>query len=165
MQGFPLKKLAVLVPFFVFAGCATVEGWRAGSITEGIPKLRDKLPRTEKIHFADPVNARGYVLHERNRKQVQDAFGKAFDGLGVSHSTETNGCTCTLHVVVDSWEYSDSGFLGSGDRDDILMSVILLNRETDRVLTRATLEAHDLDILVDKYVKTLFEDEKRDSDT
>lgn len=159
MQGIPLKTFAVFVPLFMLAGCVSIKGMMAGSITEGIPKLRDKLPRTEKIHFADPVNARGYVLHERNRKQVQDAFGKAFDGLGVSHSTETNGCSCTLHVVVDSWEYSDSGFLGSGDRDDIVMSVILLNTETDRVLTRATLEVRDLDLLVDRYVKTLFEDE------
>lgn len=147
-----------VVPFVV--GCASVEGWMAGSITEGIPKMRDKLPRTAKIHFADPVNARGYALHERNRKQVQEAFGKAFDALGVSHSTETNGCSHVINVVVENWEYGDSGFLGNGDRDEISMAVMLQNADTDRVLTRASLYARNLDVLVMKYVKTLFEDEK-----
>jgi hypothetical protein len=61
---------------------------------------------------------------------------------------------------VDSWEYGDSGFLGSGDRDEVRMSVVLMNAACDRVLTRAMLEARNLDLLVDKYVKTLFEDEK-----
>ena len=147
-----------VVPFVV--GCASVEGWMAGSITEGIPKMRDKLPRTAKIHFADPVNARGYALHERNRKQVQEAFGKAFDALGVSHSTETNGCSHVINVVVENWEYGDAGFLGKGDRDEISMAVMLQNADTDRVLTRASLYARNLDLLAMKYVKTLFEDEK-----
>lgn len=154
-----LPKLIVFAIPLLF-GCATMSGWMSGSITEGIPKLRKKLPLTTKIHFADPVNARGYALHERNRKQVQDAFEKAFDALGVSHSTETNGCDHTLHVLVENWEYGDSGFLGSGDRDEVSMSVMLRNNKTDRVLTRASLYARKLDLLVDKYVKTLFEDAK-----
>ena len=158
MQRVLLKALMALVPFLV--GCASIEGWMAGSITEGIPKMRDRLPRTVKVHFADPVNARGYALHERNRKQVQEAFGKAFDALGVSHSIETNGCSHILNVVVESWEYGDAGFLGRGDRDEISMAVMLQNADTDRVLTRASLYARNLDVLVMKYVKTLFEDEK-----
>ena len=158
MQRVLLKALIAIVP--VVVGCASIEGWMAGSITEGIPKMRDKLPRTAKIHFADPVNARGYALHERNRKQVQEAFGKAFDALGVSHSTETNGCSHVINVVVENWEYGDAGFLGKGDRDEISMAVMLQNADTDRVLTRASLYARNLDLLVMKYVKTLFEDEK-----
>ena len=130
MQRVLLKALIAIVP--VVVGCASIEGWMAGSITEGIPKMRDKLPRTAKIHFADPVNARGYALHERNRKQVQEAFGKAFDALGVSHSTETNGCSHMLNVVVESWEYGESGLLGPGDRDKISMAVMLQNADTDQ---------------------------------
>lgn len=158
MQRVLLKIVVLALPLLI--GCTGMSEWMAGTITEGIPKLRDKLPRTAKIHFADPVNIRGYVLHERNRKQVQDAFGKAFDGLGVSHSAETNGCDYTLHVVVDDWQYSDSGFLGKGDRDEVYMSVMLQNRQTERVHARASLYARNLDLLVGKYVKTLFEDGK-----
>jgi hypothetical protein len=91
---------------------------------------------------------------------VQEAFGKAFDALGVAHSTETNGCSHMLNVVVESWEYGESGLLGPGDRDKISMAVMLQNADTDRVLTRASLYARNLDLLVMKYVKTLFEDEK-----
>ena len=138
-------------PFVV--GCASIEGVMSGSIAEGIPKMRDRLPHTVKVHFANPVNARGYPLHERNRKQVQDAFGKAFDALGISHSSETNGCSHALNVVVESWEYGDA-------RDEISMSVMLQDAATDRVLTRASLYARNLDLLVMKYVRTLFENEK-----
>ena len=153
-----LKAFVAALPLFM--GCATISEWMAGSITEGIPKLRDRLPRSVKIHFANPVNVRGHALHERSRKLVQDAFGKALDSLGVSHSTETKGCDYTIHVVVDSWEYGDSGFLGDGDRDEVSMSVMLQRRDTERMLTRASLYARDLDLLVEKYVKSLFRDEK-----
>ena len=158
MQRVFLKSIIAVIP--LFAGCAAMSGWMAGSITEGVPKLHKKLPRTVKVYFADPVNIRGYALHERSRKQVQDAFGKAFDALGVTHSTETNGCSHTLRVVVERWEYGDSGFLGSGDRNEVFMSVMMQNNDTDRVLARASLSAQNLDVLVLKYLKTLFEDEK-----
>lgn len=158
MQRVLLKTVVAALPLLI--GCASMSEWMAGSIAEGIPKLRNRLPRTVKVHFADPVNIRGYALHERNRRQVQDAFGKAFDVLGVSHSLETNGCDHTLHVVVESWEYGDSGFLGDGDRDEVSMSVMLQNRSTERILTRASLYARNLDLLVERYVKSLFEDEK-----
>ena len=153
-----LRVVAAAIPLLM--GCVAVSGWMSGSIAEGIPKLRDKLPRTVKVHFADPVNVRGFALHERNRKQVQDAFGRAVDALGVSHSAETNGCDYTLHVVVDNWEYGDSGFLGDGARDAVSMSVMLQNRDTGRILTRASLCARNLDLLVERYVKRLFEDGK-----
>jgi hypothetical protein len=158
MQRVLLKVVAATILFF--AGCATVSEWMSGSISEGIPKLRKKLPRSAKIYFADPVNARGYVLHERNRGQIQDAFAKAFDALGVSHSVETNGCDHTLRVVVEKWEYNDSGFFGSGDRDEVSISILLVNNDTDRVLARSSLYAKDLDLIVSKYVKMIFEDEK-----
>ena len=163
MQRIRLRFATALLP--LFAGCAIVSGWMAGSIEEGIPKLRDRLPRTAKVHFADPVNANGAQLHARSRKQVQNAFGKAFDGIGVSHSAQTNGCDVAFHVVVDSWEYGDAGFAGQGNRDAVTMSVIVMNRKTKRVLTRSSLFARNLDLLAKRYVETLFEDEARSGDT
>lgn len=153
-----MKVVAALLP--LFAGCAAISSWMAGSIEEGIPKLRDKLPRTAKIYFADPVNANGYQLHARSRKQVQQSFGNALDAMGVSHSSATNGCDIAFHVVVEDWAYGDAGFAGIGDRDAISMSVIVMNRQNNRVLTRASLFARNLDLLVKRYVETLFEDGK-----
>ena len=152
-----MRFAAALLP--LLAGCAAISGWMAGSIEEGIPKLRDKLPRTTKVYFADPVKGNGYALHARNRRQVQNAFGNAFDGLGVSHSTDTNGCDVAMHVSVDDWHYADAGFAGVGDRDEIAMSVILVNRRNNRVLSRTRLSARKLDLLVKRYVQTLFKDE------
>ena len=43
-----------------------------------------------------------------------------------------------------------------GDRDEIALSVIVMNRKTDRVLTRSTLVARSLDPLAKRYVESLF---------
>lgn len=158
MHGIFVKAVAALLP--LFAGCAPISGWMAGSIDEGIPKLRDRLPRTAKVHLADPVNANGYQLHARSRRQIDHAFGRALDGIGVAHSSRTNGCDIALHVVVDKWEYGDAGFMGQGDRDAITMSVVVMRQDTKRVLTRSSLFARNLDLLVKRYVETLFEDGK-----
>jgi hypothetical protein len=158
MQRVSLKTMLVAV--VLFSGCATIEEWTAGTITEGIPRMRDKLPRTAKIYFADPVNARGYELHEQNRRRVQDSFGKSLDALGVANSTKTNGCSHVLHVVVDNWQYGDGALFGFGESERVDMSVMLQDVETARVLNRATLSASDLDLLVLRYVRTLFKDGK-----
>lgn len=158
MQRVLLKTVLVAVMFL--SGCATIEGWMAGTITEGIPKMRDRLPRTVKIYFADPVNARGYELHEGNRRRVQDSFDKALDALRVAHSTKTNGCSHVLHVVVDNWHYGDGAFFGLGESERVDMSVMLQDLKTDHVLNRAALSASDLDPLVLRYVKTIFKDGK-----
>ena len=158
MQRISLIASIALLP--ALAGCAFLSGLMAGSIDEGIPKLRKPIPRTAKIHLADPVKANGHQLHARSKRQVENAFGKALDGIGVAHSSKTNGCNIAFHVVVDSWEYGDAGFAGLGDRDSVTISVVVMNRDTRRVLTRSSLFARNLDLLVKRYVEKLFEDEK-----
>lgn len=156
MQRVRVRIFAALLPILV--GCASMSGWMAGTIEEGIPKLRDRLPRDSRVYLADPVNANGYQLHARSRKQVERAFGKALDGIGVSHSSKTNGCNIAMHVMVDSWEYGDAGFAGAGDRDAVTMSVVVMNRDAKRVITRSSLFARNLDVLVGKYIEGLFEE-------
>jgi len=158
MQRILMRTLLALLP--AFAGCAALSGMMAGDIDEGVPKLRKRLPRTSKVCLKDPVNANGYRLHARGMKQIENAFGKALDGIGVSHSSKTNGCDVTLHVMVDSWEYGDAGFAGIGDRDAVTMSVVVVRSDTNRVLARSSLFARNLDLLVKRYVEKLFEDEK-----
>ena len=158
MQRIHLIAALALLP--ALAGCAYLSGVMAGSIDEGIPKLRNRLPRTSKVYMANPVNANGHQLHARGMKQIENAFGKAFDGIGVAHSSSTNGCNIAFHVVVDNWEYGDAGFAGIGDRDAVTMSVVVMRRDPRRVLTRSSLFARNLDLLVKRYVEKLFEDEK-----
>lgn len=158
MQRILIRTLLAILP--ICAGCAYLSGIMAGDIDEGIPKLRNKIPRTSKICLKDPVNANGHRLHARSMKQIESAFGKALDGIGVEHSSQTNGCDITIHVVVDGWEYGDAGFAGIGDRDAVTMSVVVMKYDTNRVLTRSVLFARNLDLLIKRYVETLFEDEK-----
>lgn len=158
MRRIFLKTFVAILPILV--GCASLHEYMSGTIEEGIPKLRDRLPRTAKVYIADAVNANGYRLHARSRRQVEDAFTAALDGIGVSHSTKTNGCDTAFHVVVDDWQYGDSGFAGDGDRDEVTMSVVVMNRDTERVITRSSLFARNLNVLVRRYVEGLFEDEK-----
>ena len=144
----------------LLAGCAAFDRWTAGSVEEGVPKLRERLPRTAKIYLADPVNANGYVLHARNRRRVEEAFGNAFAKLGVYHSVKTNGCDVSFHVGIDRWEYGDAGFAGTGDRGAVSMSVMVRDVKTGRVLTRASLFARNLDLLAESYVRTLVEEDE-----
>jgi hypothetical protein len=155
MQRILLKAFLSAIP--LMAGCAALEEWTAGSITQGIPKMRAKIPSGAKVYFADPVNINGYLLHERGRKQVQDAFVRAFSSSGARYSLAPDGCSHAIYVVVERWEYGDGGFLGSGDRDCVDMEVLVRDIKTSRVLTRASLRAKRLDHLVGKYVKSLFE--------
>ena len=152
-----IHESAIALLALVAAGCAAVSGWMAGSIEEGIPKLRDRLPRTARVCLESPVNANGFKLHARNSRQLENAFGKALDGIGVAHSSSTNGCDISIRVVVGEWEYGDAGFAGQGSRDSVTMSVTVLNRKTSRAITRSTLSARNLDLLVKRYVETLFE--------
>lgn len=156
-----MRKIIVLA-LAAAAGCAAFHDWTSGTIEEGIPKLREKISRSSQVYLADPVNANGYVLHARSRKDVERAFGNALGEIGVSHSFKTNGCDVSVHVVVDSWEYGDAGFSGFGDRDAVTMSVIVTDMKKDRVLTRTSLFARNLDLLVKRYVEGLFEEEEDD---
>lgn len=157
--GKTVLMAAAVTALAVAAGCGTLKKWTAGSVTEGVPKLRKPLPLASKVYFADPVNASGHALHERNRKQVQDAFAAAFDAVGVSHSVTTNGCDTAFRVAVVEWEYGDAGFSGRGARDSVSLAVIVMNMDTERVLARYELYARDLDALVLRYVEKVFADE------
>ena len=149
--------ISVLAAVFLLAGCASVRKLASGRITEGIPKLRNPLPTSTKVSFADPVNVSGYTLHARNRSQSQEAFFDAFAAVGVESSARTNGCNLALHVAVTDWEYGDAGFSGKGDRDSVSMSVMLMNLEHERVVARHELYARNLNLLVKRYVEKIFE--------
>ena len=149
--------VVALMAAVLIAGCAAVGELMSGRIIEGMPKLRDPLPRTVKVYFADPVNVSGYALHARNRKQIQDAFFSAFAAVGVSCSVQTNGCDFAFHVAVTDWEYGDAGFSGQGDRDSVSMAVVLMNLKNERVVARHELYARNLDLLIRRYVEKLFE--------
>ncbi len=134
----------------LMAGCALFPG----SIEEGLPKLRDKLPETTKVYLPCPLNPRGGFLYTRNANLVADAFAAALKRRGIATvladrrsgkqpdvlaQARTNGCDVVLFSQIQEWDYGEAGFSGFGDRDEVTLSVMLMDATKERVLTRATL--------------------------
>lgn len=134
----------------IAAGCALFPG----AIEEGIPKLRDKLPETTKVYLSSPLNPRGGFLYTRNAQIVVDEFKAAFDKRGIQVTVpgrrsgepstvlakaRTNGCDVVLFTQIVEWNYGDAGFSGLGGRDEVTLSVMLMDAVSERVLTRATI--------------------------
>ena len=142
---------------FLFAGLAAFAAGCAmfsGTIEDGIPKLRDKLPVTARIYVACPTGANGLSLHTRNARIVATEFSKAFAARGVVAVTppertgniqdalgkaKAENCDKVLFTRILDWEYGDAGFSGVGGRDEVVLSAVLMDVETERILYRARL--------------------------
>ncbi len=133
-----------------FAGCVLFPG----EIEEGLPRLRDKLPETTKVFLACPRNAGGGYLNSRNARVLANEFKAAFAARGIAVKLDerkpgtleadlmeaaTNGCEVAVCTQVLAWNYGDAGFSGKGNRDEVLIAVMLMRPETRRVITRAKL--------------------------
>ena len=125
-----------------------------GSIEEGLPKLRDKLPETTKVYLPCPLNPCGGYLYTRNAQIVVDEFKAAFARRGIDvvvparrsgknpdviAQAKTNGCDVVLFSQIQEWNYGDAGFSGLGGRDEVTLSVMLMDPVKERVMTRATI--------------------------
>ena len=145
-----LRTLLWIAAFALMAGCALFPG----SIEEGLPKLRDKLPETTKVYLPCPLNPRGGFLYTRNANLVVDAFAAALKRRGIASvladkrsgkqpdvlaQARTNGCDVVLFSQIQEWNYGEAGFSGFGGRDEVTLSVMLMDATKERVLTRATL--------------------------
>ena len=141
---------------FLFAAVAAAAGCAMfpGSIEEGLPKLRDKLPETTRVYLPRPLNPRGGFLYTRNAQIVTDEFRKAFESRGISVAmpdrrsgkqpeiyaqAKTNKCDVVLITQILEWNYGEAGFSGIGGRDEVTLSTMLVDPNLDRVLTRATI--------------------------
>ena len=187
-----LRTMLWTVALSLMAGCALFPG----SIEEGLPKLRDKLPETTKVYLPCPINPRGGFLYTRNAKLVVDAFAAALKQRGIATvladkrsgqqpdvlaQARTNGCDVVLFSQIQEWNYGDAGFSGFGGRDEVTLSVMLMDATKERVLTRATLYVRNgigrsrvggsaapseaVSPIIGKYVDSLFPPKKDDEQT
>ena len=171
------------------AGCVLFPG----TIEEGLPKLRDKLPDTAKVYLASPLNPRGGFLYTRNAQIVVDEFKTAFERRGISVTVPkkrsgtpkdvlakavSNGCDVVMITQILNWSYGEAGFTGIGGRDEVTLSVMLMDPVKDRVLTRATIYVRNgigrsqfggqddpsksVAPIIGKYVNSLFSDRKEE---
>lgn len=138
----------------IVAGCVLFPG----SIEEGLPKLRDKLPETTRVYLPSPLNPHGGFLYTRNAQVVASEFKAAFEKRGISVTmpdkrsketpdiiaqAKTNKCDVVLVTQILEWNYGDAGFTGFGGRDEVTLSTMLMDPVLERVLTRATIRVYN----------------------
>ncbi len=152
-----MRTVLMLLGLIFLSGCMM----SPGEIEEGLPKLRDKLPVSTKVYFARPLNRNGAWLYERSEWTVMNAFRTAMTNRNITVTTppvpkkkRKRPMTrdelfktarklkqdVVLFVQIVKWEYGDAGFSGFGGRDDVTMSVMWINPNTERVVTRSNVK-------------------------
>ena len=145
-----LRHVLALLAAALLAGCVLFPG----TIEEGLPKLRDRLPETTRVYLPSPLNPRGGFLYTRNAQIVAQAFKGAFERRGIAVTmperrsgaqptvlaqARSNGCDVVLFTQIQRWDYGEAGFSGFGGRDEVTLGVTLMDVAKERVLTRATI--------------------------
>ena len=131
--------LAVLL-----AGCETATTpWVRGSITPGLPRRTEKFPSDVAFCVA------------KTEKRVKAAFEKALRARGFEVVETEEACDVVVRVQVGAWEFNDVGFGGRGTRDDMELSVALVDRRRKRVLGRANISLRSDFRIIGKYVDGL----------
>lgn len=131
--------LAVLL-----AGCETAATpWVRGSITPGLPRRTEKFPSDVAFCVA------------KTEKRVKAAFEEALRARGFEVVEMEEACDVVVRVQVGAWEFNDVGFGGRGTRDDMELSVALVDRRRKRVLGRANISLRSDFRIIGKYVDGL----------
>ena len=134
--------LPVLLAACLLAGCRTTP-WVRGSVDEGLPKLEARFP-SDVAFFV-----------EKTEKRVGRAFREALEARGFTVAEKEEACDVVVKAVVDAWEFNNAGFGGGiGDRDDMEISVQLVDRRRRRVLARAKISVRSDFRIISKYVET-----------
>jgi hypothetical protein len=142
------NEIFAAVAALMLAGCQTNL-----EITQGVPKMREPLPKETKVFLIGPALENAASQFERSPAKATRAFKKALTDFGIDVTTpekmpETRDqafreavekkCDVILYVTVESWSYSDSGFSGSGIRDEVNFKVMFVKPDTRIVLERAS---------------------------
>ena len=126
------------------AGCDTMETpWVRGTIVHGLPRLERTFP-PDAAFFVDCTE-----------KRVKDAFEKALRKRGFTVAKTQDESDVVVRATVTAWEFNDVGFSGAGARDDMELSVALVDRRRERVLGRANISVRSDFRIIGKYVDEL----------
>ena len=154
-----LNRLAVVAALVAAAGCETLEKEFLDPfrdrITWGLPKVTTPLPDGATIYLERPIGAATKGVYARNGMSIVKAFENEFKRRGAKpvvgekaiedfdttmENAQKAKCKYALLIDIQRWEYSDVGWSGKGDRDDVLFDVMLVNAERRRVMSRAQVE-------------------------
>lgn len=154
-----LIRLTVLAAMVAAGGCETMEKELLDPfrdrITWGLPKVSAPLPDGATVYLERPIGAASQGVYARNGMSLVKAFEREFARRGAKpvvgekaiedfdktmDNAKAAKCTYALIIDIQRWEYSDVGWSGSGNRDDVLFDVMLANVERRRVMSRARVE-------------------------
>ena len=154
-----LVRLAAVVVAVAAAGCETLEKEFLDPfrdrITWGLPKVSTALPDGATIYLERPIGAATKGVYARNGMSIVKAFENEFRRRGAKpvvgdkaiadfNMTMANAqkakCQYALLIDIQRWEYSDAGWSGKGNRDEVFFDVMLVNAERRRVMSRAQVE-------------------------
>jgi len=117
----PKTALPLLLGTLLLGGCHTTP-WVRGEVTPALPRWTVK---------AEP----GTVFYvKKTEPRVQRTLVEALMARGFAVTDEPARADVILETAVELWETNDRGFGGgAGSRDDMVLSVKLVNAHTRRV--------------------------------
>ena len=126
----------------VSGGCHTTP-WVRGRIEEGRPRIERRFPKDVAFFVA------------KTEKRIGKTFSKALKARGFEVVGQEEACDIVLKTTVEAWETNDRGFGGAqGARDDMELSVVLVDRRKKHVLARARITVRSDFRILEKYVET-----------
>lgn len=135
-------RLLVLLAACLPSGCRTTP-WVRGRVDEGLPKLEARFPQDVAFFV------------EKTEKRVGRSFREALKARGFAVVEKEELSDVVVKTTVDAWEFNNAGFGGGiGDRDDMELSVQLVDRRRKRILARAKISIRSDFRIISKYVET-----------
>ena len=114
-----------------------------GNITEGRPRHLAKFPSDTAFYVS------------KTELRVKDRLEEELKARGFEVVSDEEACDYAIKVNVTNWEYNDAGFSGFRDRDDMTLSIRIVDRRKKVVESRATIEIRSDFKILKKYVETL----------
>lgn len=133
-----MRTILTFASLALCAGCITF-----GSITEGRPRHLAKFPSDTAFYVS------------KTESRVKDRLEEELKARGFEVVSEEEACDYVVKVDVTNWEYNDAGFSGFRDRDDMALSIRIVDRRKKIVESRATIEIRSDFKILKKYVETL----------
>ena len=114
----------------MFTSCRTPP-WVRGEVTECLPQHVEKC-RADTAFFVE----------KKTEKRVKAALENALRQRGFEVVDKVEECDVIVKVTSDAWEYNDAGFSGFGARDDMRLTITIVDRRRKTVLGRWRVELH-----------------------
>ncbi len=138
-----MRVVLTILLAVLLCGCGSTP-WMRGEIADGLPRRVEKFPPATVFHVM------------KTEKRVKSAFEEALRARGFHVTGKEEACEVIVRVKVDVWEYNDIGFGGKqGARDDMELSVTLVDRAEKRILARARISLRSDFRIIQKYVEGL----------